>query len=232
MDLVFTGVTIRRGCAEIRVSGRFTSGIHLVSGRVGAGKSTFASMAAGILAPTEGKIDRVGINRTMLSFQFPEWHLTGNTIRDEIRSYDAREDEILDMAGIPRRGDDDPLSLSRGEMKRLVLACIFSKKWDLLVLDEPFGALDCGGKREVCRWIEQRRGAIVILCTHEQNILPRIDEIWEFDGHELAHRGPVPGALHKWNLAPRLLKEILSRGIIPDNLAERDIQEALCRTRG
>jgi energy-coupling factor transport system ATP-binding protein len=229
MELAFDQVAIRRGSSDIRASGHFGPGVHLVSGRVGAGKSTLAAMAAGLLIPTEGRIRREGVITSMLSFQFPEWQLTGNTLREEIRSYGGEEDDVLARAGLVGRGDDDPLSLSRGELKKLNLACIFGKTWDLLVLDEPFGALDCIRKREVCRWIEARRSSIVILCTHEQHILPRIDALWEFQDHQLISRGTIPGAFADWNLAPTALKALISRGIIPANISERDLREAACR---
>jgi len=232
MELFFDGVAISRGGPVIRASGRFGPGINLVSGRGGAGKSTLAAMAAGLLAPGEGAIIRDGIRSTMISFQFPEWQLSGNTIREEIRSWGADEGEILPLAGLVGREGDDPLSLSRGELKKLVLSCIFEKAWDLLILDEPFSALDCSGKREICRLIEARRSSIVILCTHEQHFLPRVDSLWEFQGHELVCRGTVPDALTRWELAPPSVKALLSRGIVPHNISEGDLAEAACRIHG
>lgn len=232
MELFFDRVAVSRGGPDIRVSGRFGPGINLVSGRVGAGKSTVAAMAAGLLAPGEGSVTREGIRSSMISFQFPEWQLTGNTIREEIRSWGTDEGEILLRAGLVGREGDDPLSLSRGELKKLVLTCIFGKAWDLLILDEPFGALDCSGKREICRWIEARRSSIVVLCTHEQHFLPRTDYLWEFQDHELVCRGTVPAALADWELAPPSVKALLSRGIVPHNISEDDLVEAACRTHG
>jgi len=231
MELAFEGVNIRRGSIDIRISGRFVPGIHLVSGMVGSGKSTIAAVAAGLLAPTGGHIKKSGVNTTMLSFQFPEWALTEKTLGEEVSSYGLEVAGILARAGLSGREGDDPLSLSRGELKKLNLACVLAKAWDLLVLDEPFGALDCEGKREVCRWIESKRSSIVILCTHEQHILPRIDALWEFQGHQLVFRGLVPGALADWTLAAPGLKALVARGIIPANISERDLREAACRIR-
>ena len=231
MELVFDNVAVRRGDATIRITGRFGPGIHLVSGKVGAGKSTFASMAAGLLDPTEGRITREGVGSVMLSLQFPEWQLTENTISEEIRSYGGDDEAIFTRAGIRGREGDDPLSLSRGELKKLNLSCIFGCDWDLLILDEPFGALDCMAKRELCRWIEERRSSIVILCTHEQQFLPRVDALWEFQGHDLVFLGTVPGALADWKTAPKTVKALLSRGIVPQNISWNDLEAAACRTR-
>lgn len=232
MELSFEGVAVCRGNTKIRVSGSFRPGIHLVSGAVGSGKSTLAMMAAGLLVPGEGVVSRDGVNTSMLSFQFPEWSLTENTLGDEITSYGLDPAETLERAGLLGREKDDLLSLSRGELKRLNLACVLGKSWDLLILDEPFGAMDCEGKRRVCNWIEEKRSRVIILCTHEQHILPRIDALWEFEHHRLACRGTVPGALSRWNLAPTGIKTLLKQGIIPENISERDLREAACRIPG
>lgn len=231
MELSFENVSVRRGSTEIRISGSFDAGIHLVSGIVGSGKSTLAAMAAGLLDPTEGVIHRDGLNNAMLSFQFPEWSLTEKTLGEEVSSYGLRQADILAGAGFSGREKDDPLTLSRGELKKFTLACVLGKTWDLLVLDEPFGAMDCEGKREICRWIEHQESRIIILCTHEQHILPRIDSVWEFQRHHLVCRGRVPEALRTWSLAPPGVKTLLARGIMPANISEEDLKEAACRIR-
>lgn len=232
LDLSFEGVTVRRGITKIRVSGSFGPGLHLVSGAVGSGKSTLAALAAGLLSPTEGVVKREGVNTSILSFQFPEWALTGNTLGEEIASYGLPPAEILAAAGLLGRERDDPLSLSRGELKKLNLACVMGKTCDLLILDEPFGAMDCEGKRQVCRWIDQKRSRIIILCTHEQHILPRIDTLWEFEDHHLICRGTVPDSLRSWKMAPFEMKILLARDIVPANISEEDIREAACRIHG
>ena len=81
----------------------------------------------------------------------------------------------------------------------------------------------------MCRWIDQKRSRIIILCTHEQDYLPRIDTLWEFEDHHLMCRGKVPDSLGRWNLAPRGIRTLLARGIVPANISEEDIREAACR---
>jgi len=232
MELVFDRVNVKRGEVSIRASGTFSPGVHLVTGRVGAGKSTLALLAAGLLSPDEGSIERRGISRSMLLFQFPEWHLTGKTVDEETASFGVPAEEVLARAGLSGRGRDDPFSLSRGEMKKLLLSCLLSRDDDLLVLDEPFGALDCTGRQWICREIgERRREGIVVLCTHERHFLPRVDMIWEFDGHTLSCRGRVPAAIASWQGAPPAIKALIAAGRLPRNVARDDIREAACRTR-
>jgi len=204
MELVFDRVAVKRGEVSIRASGTFSPGVHLVTGMVGAGKSTLAHLAAGLLQPDEGSIEKRGISRSMLLFQFPEWHLTCRTVNEETASFGVQAEEVLARAGLSGRGRDDPFSLSRGELKKLLLSCLLSRDDDLLVLDEPFGALDCAGRQWVCSEIGERgRTGVVILCTHERHFLPRVDMIWEFDGHTLSCRGRVPGANCFFGRVPR-----------------------------
>jgi len=230
--LIFDGVRAARGDFVLSATGTFGPGVHLVSGRVGSGKSTFASLAAGISSPDSGRVERTGVRRAMLSLQFPEWHLTGLTLAGEVRSYGLEPAPVLAEAGLFGRAEDDPLALSRGELRRLHLACIRAGDWDLLILDEPFSGLDCREKLGFCRWIGGRRTGIVIVCTHEAQVLPRVDRLWELRGGDLVELGPVPEAIPRWGLAPPAVRALVAGGQVPSNLAPEDLEEAACRTRG
>jgi energy-coupling factor transport system ATP-binding protein len=116
-------------------------------------------------------------------------------------------------------------------LKRFHLACLSLQTWDLLLLDEPFSALDCQEKRRQCRYIEENRTGIVMVFTHEQNILPRTDYLWEINEGRLDFLGSLPDAVQKWRSPPAHLKKFRDRGIIPANLTEEDFLEAACRTR-
>jgi len=231
VELVLDRVLVKRGVVSIRASCAFSPGVHLVTGCVGAGKSTLALVAAGLLPPTEGSVERRGIARSMLLFQFPEVHLTEKTIREEISSFGVPADGVLSRSGLFGRGEEDPLSLSRGELKRLLLSCVLARDDDLLILDEPFSGLDCTGRLRLCREIGKKRGGIVILCTHERHFLPRVDVIWEFEDHTLACRGRVPEAIASWQGAPAGIKALVAAGQVPQNVSFEDIGEAACRTR-
>ncbi|MDI9633513.1 MAG: ATP-binding cassette domain-containing protein [Methanolinea sp.] len=191
MELVLDRVAVRRGDVTIRASAVFPAGIHLVTGPVGAGKTTVALVAAGILPPDEGAVRREGIARSSILFPFPEWHVTERSLREEAGSFGVDATAALSLAGLPVTGGRDPLSLSRGELKRFLLACILLRGDDLLVLDEPYSGLDCPGKAWLCRALEAVRGGgarIAVVCTHERHFLPRADSAWEFSGHTLCRR--------------------------------------------
>jgi energy-coupling factor transport system ATP-binding protein len=146
MKVSLAGVRAVRGDWSLSADGVFEEGIHLVSGDIGSGKSTLALLLAGLFPQASGTAEREGIATTMIAFQFPEFHVTGPDLVAECRSWGVDPVTVLASAGLAGREATNPLNLSRGELKRLVLACILAKNHDLLVLDEPFSSLDCTEK--------------------------------------------------------------------------------------
>jgi energy-coupling factor transport system ATP-binding protein len=216
---------------SLTASALFDEGVHLVSGDTGSGKSTLALMMAGLFPLTGGSIGKQEISSCMLSLQFPELQVTGRTLEEECISWGAPAGDILEAAGLTGRKDASPLSLSRGELKRLHLACLFSRDYDLLLLDEPFSSLDCGEKSKICTAIEQKPG-ITVIFTHEQEILPRVSMIWEIADGRLIGCGKPPEAFERWHHIPAAVKRLADLGLPPANIAIRDIREAACRIHG
>ncbi|WP_067072569.1 ATP-binding cassette domain-containing protein [Methanoculleus horonobensis] len=227
MDLVFS-----RDSFVLRGSGTFGEGVHLVSGPVGSGKSTLALLLAGLLRPESGAVHRDGVLSADLLLQFPEHHVTCPTVAGEAASWGLVPEDALALAELSARADDDPFHLSRGELKRLTLACALLRDPDLLLLDEPFSSLDCTAKRKACRMLEERDAGITIVFSHERAILPRVDAIWEMEEGVLAARGGVPDAIPSWRHAPPYLRYALDQGARPANIRLSDAREALCRIRG
>jgi energy-coupling factor transport system ATP-binding protein len=217
---------------SLLASGTFNEGIHLISGEVGSGKSTLALMMAGLFPLAGGCIRKAEISSCMLSLQFPELHVTGCTIAEECASWDTSADEILGLTGLTARKNSSPFSLSRGELKRLHLACVFSKGYDLLLLDEPFSSLDCQEKAKFCSAIEGKSRGITVIFTHEQNLLPRVDRIWEIVDGRLIDCGSPPDAYEHWHYVPLWVKRLTALGSRPDNISLKDLREAACRIRG
>lgn len=226
-DILFS-----RGQFSLRGSGTFGEGVHLVSGPVGSGKSTLALMLAELNRPESGAVRRHGISSALLLLQFPEYHITCSTVAEEAGSWGLDPDELLVRADLAGRGDDDPFHLSRGELKRLILACMIMRNPDLLMLDEPFSSLDCAAKRRACSMIEERSEGITIIFSHERAVLPRVDAIWEMEGGTLRALGSVPRAIPRWRHAPPYLTYALEQGARPENIRLQDAREAICRTQG
>ncbi|MDD4255551.1 MAG: energy-coupling factor ABC transporter ATP-binding protein [Methanofollis sp.] len=230
MDVRLDSVLFRRGAFTLTCSGVFGEGVHLVSGRVGSGKTTLALLLAGLIRPSAGTVTREGIESLTLSFQNPEYHVTEATVEAEVLSYGADPVEIAKICGLEDRLGDDPFALSRGELKRLHLACILSGRHNLLVLDEPFSSLDCVQKGRLCRELNERKGGVTVIFTHERQVLPRADYLWEVEEGEVVSLGRVPDAIPAWRHAPPYLRHALDAGVVPENIRFRDAVEALCRT--
>jgi energy-coupling factor transport system ATP-binding protein len=224
-------VELRQGGFTLRCTGTFAEGVHLVSGPVGSGKSTLALLLASLTVPDRGGVRREGINSALLSLQFPEYHVTAATVADEVRSWGLDPDDVLSQAGLADRDGIDPLLLSRGQLKQLNLACVFAKDPDLLLLDEPFGSLDCAAKVRACRMIEERTNGITIIFSHERSVLPRVTMIAEMESGRLVECGRVPDAIARWRGAPPYLRYALEAGARPRNITLTDAREALCRIR-
>jgi energy-coupling factor transport system ATP-binding protein len=214
---------------SISASGNFTKGLHLVSGDVGSGKSTLALMMCGFLPLSAGTIEKEEITTSTISLQFPELHITGLTLAEECASWGSDPEEVLCGVGMTEKKERSPLSLSRGELKRLHLACVLAKDYDLLLLDEPFSSLDCEEKVKLCARLEQKSRGICIIFTHEQNILPRVNRIWEIDNGTLVDCGTPPDAFRNWHHIPPVIRKLMVLGSIPSNISRNDLQEAVCR---
>jgi len=230
MNIAIRHARIRRGAFALAAEGDFTEGVHLVTGGVGSGKSTLALTLAGLLQPEAGGVEHRGIGSRMMVFQLPEFHITGSTLCAECRSWGADPDTVLASAGLRDRMNEDPFCLSRGELRRLVLACVLSRPYDLLILDEPFSSLDCREREQLAGALSRQPAGIVIVLTHEQTFLPRVDRLWEITDSSLRDLGEIPAAIMHWDRAPPVVKELVKRGKIPANISREDLREAACRT--
>jgi energy-coupling factor transport system ATP-binding protein len=237
MGALMARITLNRVYAvrdrwSLSASGTFNEGVHLVSGDVGSGKSTLALMMAGLLPLSGGDIEKEEIATSMLSLQFPELHVTALSVAEECASWGAAPDEILDAIGLTKKKVVSPLSLSRGELKRLHLACVLAKDYDLLLLDEPFSSLDCEEKVKLCARIGQLSQGICVIFTHEQNILPRVTRIWEIVDGTLVECGTPPDAFTHWRHVPPVIERLTALGSKPKNISLNDLREAVCRIQG
>ena len=114
MKVSLAGVQAVRGDWSLSAQGTFGEGIHLVSGDVGSGKSTLALLLSGLFPPASGTVEREGIISAMISFQFPEFHVTGPDLERECKAWGVDPGSVLAAAGLAGRETADPLDLSRG----------------------------------------------------------------------------------------------------------------------
>ena len=119
-------------------------------GASGCGKSTLLNLIADLDTPSAGTIDRRG--KVALMFQeaalFPWLTVRGNItlalrLRGVPRKQRAHEaDQLLRTVHLEGFGDKRPHELSGGMRQRVAIARAFAQEADILLMDEPFGALD------------------------------------------------------------------------------------------
>jgi NitT/TauT family transport system ATP-binding protein len=157
-----------------------------IIGPSGCGKSTTLRLVGGMVTPTEGQIS-VSVPRSAaaegglsMMFQVPallDWRTAeGNvTLPLETRSHlsrHARHERARDMLRLVGLGDAmtrHPFELSGGMQQRVALARALITDPKLLLLDEPFGALDAITRDEMCLQLArvcEDRGAATLLVTH------------------------------------------------------------------
>lgn len=159
-------------------------------GASGSGKTTVLNIIAGIVQPETGSVflhDRdvtaLPIQRRNVGFVFQNYalfqHMTvaeniafGLQIRKASReTQQQRCDELLEMVGLVGLGNRMPSQLSGGQQQRVALARALALEPDVLLLDEPLGALDAKIRVELRRSlksIQRKSGVAAILVTHDQ----------------------------------------------------------------
>ena len=233
MKLVLDRVVADRGegAWSLTAHGIFMEGIHLVTGDIGSGKTTLALVLAGLVPPASGSVERTGITSSMLSFQFPEYHVTGLTIRDECESWGMDPAQILAATRLKGKEDLSPLRLSRGELKRLHLACLLGQEYDLLMLDEPFSSLDCREKERVCRDLSGRStGDHDHLHSRAADLPAGGSHLGDLSGAGSHTGGRSRAPSCPWQHAPEIVRMLLAAGKTPQNISPDDLVEAACRT--
>lgn len=159
-------------------------------GPSGSGKSTLLRCIAGLETPTSGRIYLHGRDTTEMTVQerrigfvfqhYALWkHMTvwkniafGLEIRKMQRSQiERRVQELLQLMGLEGLGDRYPQQLSGGQRQRVALARALAPEPGVLLLDEPFGALDARVRRGLRAWLRRLHdevGTTTIFVTHDQ----------------------------------------------------------------
>jgi NitT/TauT family transport system ATP-binding protein len=158
-----------------------------IVGRSGTGKSTLLRVLGGLLAPTAGTVKHegsalVGNPPTVVTvFQdygnaLLPWRTLERNVAlplerrlpsEEVRS---RVQEALQLVGLDGRGKDYPWRLSGGMQQRVQIARALAMRPHVLLMDEPFGALDAITKasmQDELLEVQRRTKATIILITHD-----------------------------------------------------------------
>ncbi|TAJ46909.1 MAG: ABC transporter ATP-binding protein [Herbiconiux sp.] len=159
-------------------------------GPSGSGKTTLLRIISGLITPTEGAIiignrdvTNVAIQERNIGFVFQHYALFPHlSVRDNIdfplktRKIDKaarreKVDRVLDLVGLSHLADRMPGQISGGQQQRVAIARALVYEPDVLLLDEPLGALDRKLRQQLgaeLRRIQQETGTTAVYVTHDQ----------------------------------------------------------------
>jgi NitT/TauT family transport system ATP-binding protein len=196
-----------------------------IVGPTGCGKSTLLNAAAGLIAPSSGRVDVFGVPLAALNRQagylfqadalFP-WKTaleniaigleTAGVATDDAR---RRAQQWLTRVGLGTFGDRYPHMLSGGQRKRIGLAQVLIRDPKILLMDEPFGPLDAQtrqimGNLLLDLWTTDRKA--VLFVTHDLE-----EAIALSDRVVIMSAGPAARIIGDWRVAlarPRDISEV------------------------
>ena len=199
--------------------------ICVLLGPSGSGKSTLLNIIGGIDSADAGSISIDGskiedmnekqlslYRRNHLGYVFQFYNLIPNlTVKEniEVGAYLSKKplelDELLHTLGLWEHKDKIPSQLSGGQQQRTAIGRAIVKNPDILLCDEPTGALDYATSKDILQLIEQvnhKYGNTVIIVTHNDAIKLMADKVIQLrDGSirkEYVNANIVPAAELEW----------------------------------
>jgi putative ABC transport system ATP-binding protein len=192
-----------------------------IMGPSGCGKSTLLNLAAGLDTPTDGEIlvageslagkdenDLARMRRAHIGIVFQFFNLLeGMSVLENVtlpaviagvgrRKAETRARDLLDLLGLGDKTRDAPGVLSGGQRQRLAIARALANEPTLVLADEPTGALDSEGGREVLELFRRLHatGQAILLVTHDAEVAEAGDRIvrmrdGRIEGHNVATAG-------------------------------------------
>jgi putative ABC transport system ATP-binding protein len=169
-------------------------------GPSGSGKSTLLNLLGGLDTPTKGQVEYLdhdlseggdekltAFRREHVGFVFQFYNLIPSlTAAENVALVTDIADKPLDprealaLVGLAERADHFPAQLSGGEQQRVAIARAVAKRPDVLLCDEPTGALDVETGRlvlEVLERVNRELGTITAVITHNASIAAMGDRV-------------------------------------------------------
>lgn len=188
-------------------------------GPSGSGKTTMLNIIGGLDIPTIGQVwyrdrdiskvtarDLTRYRRETVGFVFQFYNLVPNlTAREnimvstEISDNPLDVDQVLDLVGLTERRDHFPAQLSGGEQQRVAIARALAKNPQLVLCDEPTGALDFETGKKVLRLLvdlKEQLGKTIMVITHNGALAEAADRVVRLRSGEIVetheNEQPVP----------------------------------------
>ena len=191
-----------------------------IVGTSGSGKSTLLNMLAGLEKPTKGEViingehmeklkedQLVSFRRDHVGFIFQSFHLINSlNVTDNVelpllyRRVGSSErkrlaQEVLEKVGLSHRMRHFPTQLSGGQCQRVAIARAIIGNPEIILADEPTGALDSRTGREVMLFLQKlnAEGNTIILITHDNSIAAKAKRIIRITDGRIVYDGPAEG---------------------------------------
>ena len=158
-------------------------GITAIMGASGIGKTTLLNIIAGLETADDGDIESTF---TKIGYKFQEPRLfEWMTALDNVKAVVSDKQEAhqiaqhaLAIVGLSNNEDKYPLQLSGGMQQRVALARALAFQGDLLLLDEPFSAVDTETKNQLIGAVRQyAKDHAVIIVTHDRTEATALDAV-------------------------------------------------------
>ena len=197
----------------------------VILGSSGCGKTTILNMLGGMDVPSGGEVlfqgtdigkysDRklTAYRREHVGFVFQSFNLIGElTVRENVKlTADLKSnpnivEEMLDILGLSGKKDKYPSQLSGGQQQRVAIARALAGNAEILLCDEPTGALDYETGKQILTQLQELvkiHGKTVIIVTHTKEISMMADRVIVMkDGkviREEVNASPVSAEMIDW----------------------------------
>ena len=175
----------------------------IILGPSGAGKTTCLNILGGMDNVSSGKVvvngkeitnysekDLIKYRRSDIGFVFQFYNLIQNLtalenveLAVQICDDYIEPSKILDDVGLADRKNNFPSQLSGGEQQRVAIARALAKNPNVLLCDEPTGALDYKTGKQILKLLEKparEKGMTVVIITHNAAVAPMADKVIKF----------------------------------------------------
>lgn len=218
-----------------------TGSLVALLGPSGSGKSTLLRLIAGLEKPDSGRIFLTGRDATYesvqqrgIGFVFQHYALFKHlTVRQNIgfgleiakqpkARIQKRVGELLELIQLNSLGDRYPSQLSGGQRQRVALARALALEPQVLLLDEPFGALDAKVRKDLRAWLRHLHDTVhvtTVFVTHDQEEAMEVSDEIVVMNHGRVEQIGSPAELYDNPASPFVMSFIGPVNVLPSSAA-------------